>query len=151
MIQRIQTIYLLIVVILTGFCLSSSLFTFELNSDIFALTPYKLSNEAGITLKSTHSLSTLFHLIFTLGIVSIFLYKKRMLQIRLSIFGAILNLGTYALMAYYFFTFSKDMNLSMGSLKIGAIFPVINIIMLILAIRSIGKDEAMVRSLDRIR
>lgn len=150
MIQRIQTLYLFLVVVLTGVILSTNLISFSEASSSLILSPYKLYNSA-VTVKSVMPLATLYHLSFILVVVSIFLYKKRMFQIRISIFSLVVYLGSYALVAYYYFSLKKELDLSFESIHIGIILPLINVILLFLAIRSIGKDEALVRSIDRIR
>ena len=91
---------------------------------------------------------------------------KRMRQLRLTIFSTILLVGyviTYAVFAYFY-----DLNLNLYAstayekgieiaalptfhLKFVAVFPVLSIILNCLAIQGIRKDEALVRSLDRIR
>ncbi|MFC0875995.1 DUF4293 domain-containing protein [Saccharicrinis sp. FJH2] len=150
MIQRIQTLYLFLVVVLTGVILATNILSFT-NTGLIFLSPYRLYNETGITIKEAMPLATLFHLSFILVATAIFFYKKRVIQIRISIFSLVLYLGSYALIAYYYFTFKKDLSLEFNSFKIGAVIPLINAILLYLAVRSIGKDEALVRSLDRIR
>lgn len=150
MIQRIQTLYLFLVVIFTGVILSTDLLSFTNSSSDVFLDPYKLYNPE-VSLKSSLPLATIYHLSFILVAVAIFLFKKRVFQIRLSVFSLVLYLGSYALMAFYFFSFKKEFDLTFDAVKIGAILPFINAILLFLAIRSIGKDEALVRSLDRIR
>ena len=84
--------------------------------------------------------------------ITIFLFRNRILQIRFCIFNAILMIGFYALLGYYYWNAQKvagahfDLNL-----KIALTFPVVSIILDYLAIRNIGADEALVRSLERLR
>lgn len=87
-----------------------------------------------------------------IALVTIFLFRKRILQIRLCIFNAILMVGFYVLFGYYLWK-SQDLagDSSDFRLKIAITFPFISIIIDYLAIRNIGADEALVRSLERLR
>lgn len=87
-------------------------------------------------------------LILLLHIVAIFLYKKRILQIRFLVFSILLMLGLFGM--FYFFTYYSFKGADV-SFNIAVVFPLIAIILDYLAIRNIGKDEALVRSIDRIR
>jgi uncharacterized membrane protein YhdT len=82
----------------------------------------------------------------------IFQYKKRMLQVKLSGLNYLLLSGV--LVAYYL-TIKEDNGLltdpGRGQFLIGFYVPVIAILLNFLVIRFIRKDEALVRSVDRIR
>ena len=54
---------------------------------------------------------------------------------------------------YFFFAWLCKEKIGEGDFvyKLPIVFPVINIILTYLAIRAIGRDEALVRSLDRLR
>lgn len=84
------------------------------------------------------------------SLATIFLYKKRILQMRLCSFDIILNVLTLLLTALDIYLAHNK-----GDADIKLYWPVvimpINVIFLYLAIRAIGKDEALVRSLDRLR
>jgi hypothetical protein len=80
-------------------------------------------------------------------ILTIFLYKARMVQIRISIFNTVVLLGQQGLITYYIF-FKPVLG---ATFSITAVFPLAAAILTILAIRYIGRDEATVRSLNRLR
>jgi hypothetical protein len=82
--------------------------------------------------------------------ISIFLFKKRVIQMRLNSLNIMLLIGYVGLNYYYIHTFSKQLN-AVVSYQITAIFPFIAVVLTYLAIRAIGKDEALIRSMDRIR
>lgn len=84
---------------------------------------------------------------------AIFLYKKRPAQLRLVRLAFLVNLGY---MVYIFFSVDAiNAELYDGALSVlyhaGFYMPVIAIALCFLATRGIKKDEALVRSLDRIR
>lgn len=152
MIQRIQSIYLLIVSLLMA-----SLFIYPSAELLGANGQLFIYNYNGLSVHGEEDLYlltvppfVLLALITLIPFISIFLYKKRMLQIRLNIFNIILLLGYLGLNYYYIQNFSKQLD-GIVSYHITAIFPVVSVVITYLAIRSIGKDEALVRSMNRIR
>ncbi len=152
MIQRIQTVYLLIVTILTGIVIFFPTADFySLQEGVFELNYKGLIGENGALITSTWNITLLMAVVFLLSFVSIFFYKKRILQIRIIVFNIVLMLGYYALLVYWIFKIKASLTDSEVSLSLIASFPLINIILSYLAIRAIGKDEALVRSLDRLR
>ena len=87
-----------------------------------------------------------------LALITIFLYRKRMLQIRLCIFNAFLMIGFYCLFAFYVHVIKQQIGSEISmSIKFALSFPLINIVLDYLAIRNIGADEALIRSLNRLR
>jgi hypothetical protein len=83
-------------------------------------------------------------------IASILLYKRRMLQIKVCIISIVLLLGIQGLI-YYYISVSKQQLGAQFSFSIVFVFPIIAAILTYLAIRAIAKDEALVRSMDRLR
>ncbi len=82
--------------------------------------------------------------------MTILLFKKRMLQIRLSFFNLIMQLGTMILMYYFIYNANKTLGWEL-QLSVMIILPLAAMIFTFLAIRGIGRDEALVRSVNRIR
>lgn len=97
----------------------------------------------------TWALFALVVVISLIACVTIFLFKKRILQIRLCVFNAILMLGFYIL--FGFFWWNLPLGVASTNLKIALSFPLICLILDYLAIRNIGADETLVRSLERLR
>lgn len=81
-----------------------------------------------------------------LALISIFLFKKRKIQIRLCKYNAFLLIAFYLVYAYSLFISLKSINL-----EYAFAFPFIALILDILAIKAIRKDEDLVKSWDRIR
>lgn len=150
MIQRIQTLFLLIasacmlvavVTPLAKFILGNELVVFE------ALGMYK----DGDIVNSTWGLFTVGAISSVLALISIFLYKTRMIQIRISIFNIVVMLGFYLYFGFLFYKINPESGLQFQGIGVGIIMPIIAIILTYLAIRKIGADEVLVRSLDRLR
>ena len=155
MIQRIQTLYLLGVaglfiallflppaIIRSG----NNLFTFQVSGLQTVTDPVKL-------VYPTWSLMVLAAIIVLFSFLIIFSYKKRVLQMRMCVFNAFLMIGFCLLFGFYLWVFSQLPELPNMKIhfRIWASFPFISLILNYLAIRNIGTDEAMIRSLERLR
>lgn len=131
MIQRIQTFYLFV----------ASILTFSLFFSNFII----IDNSA---IKYVEYLPFLIFTIatFVLSFIAIFLYKNRMLQMRFCVFNMIL------LIAFQVWVIIAISNLSgQATFSISAVFPIISGILVFLAFRNIGKDEALVQSVHSLR
>ena len=162
MIQRIQTVYLLVATILMSLTLMLPLATITNGTNEIVFTAFGVTGlpESLGTFSSQLPLylGALLLLPTLLPIVIIFLFKKRMLQIRLCVSEILLLLGAAGFIAIFCWRFydTIKVNISKSSellftLEWASIMPVIAMILVGLAIRGIAKDEALVRSLDRIR
>lgn len=155
MIQRIQTLYLLLVTVLSSITLISPVAGLQ---NLQTATIYELSylglmqlSDAGSNLMAnTWMLTAIMAIIPVLSFITIFLFKKRLLQIRLIIFNVVLLAGYYGLLFIYLWQFGKSLEAKMF-LEVVSAFPLINIVLSFLAIRFIAKDEALIKSLNRIR
>ncbi|WP_046746044.1 DUF4293 domain-containing protein [Kordia zhangzhouensis] len=137
MIQRIQSIYMLLV---AGIC-GGLTFVFSL---------YSLENEVEVFAKDDPLYLGIFVASAALALITIFLYKNRKLQFVLNRFNILLHLILLGIFVY------RMLNLSGGIEKIsekgiGVIIPIISIVLLVLANRAIKKDEDLVKSVDRLR
>ena len=150
MIQRIQSLWLLLAFIISGamfFLPLSELLTTE--SEQLILDFNSIDNaENGKIIHTAYSLAGLLGIVTFLNFVGIFLFKKRNLQMRLCIFNSLLSIGTIALIAYFSYFTVKNTDVIPG---IAAVLPFIVFIFLLMARRAIKKDEELVRSVDRIR
>ena len=151
MLQRIQTVYLLIIVALTVATLFLPLAVLQQGDALFSFDASGLSTMIGEPelLYPAWGLFALTAIIAIIALVTIFLYKKRIL--RLCVFNALLILGFYGFFAFLIYSLKGDMEGASVSVKIALSFPLVNLILDYLAIRNIGADEALVRSLDRLR
>jgi len=152
MLQRIQTIYLLLVSFLNALLLFMPLATVQLNGDFYSFDIAGVQSMNGESeLIPTWGLLILSVSISLIAFVTVFLYKKRMLQIRMSVFNAILMISFYGLFAYLVWVMKGQVEGIIISLKFAASFPLVALILDYLAIRNIGADETLIRSLNRLR
>lgn len=152
MLQRIQTVYLLIIVALTVAMLFLPLAVLQSGDQFMTFDATGISTMAAQPelVYPTWGLFVLTAVIALVALITIFLFKKRMLQIRLCIFNGLLMLGMYAMFAFFVWNLKGQMDVVM-TFKFALSFPFISLILDYLAIRNIGADEALVRSLDRLR
>ncbi len=144
MLQRIQTLYLLIITaLMTTLC--------------FVPMATYISNgvEGALVAFDFWWVGVLFALCALLTFVIIWLFKNRLLQIRLLVVDIVLLVGAQIFSVWYSIGITREVAAAGGanvaSIATPTFFPVVCIILAWLAIRGIWKDERLVRSLDRIR
>lgn len=152
MLQRIQTVYLLIVTALMVAVLFLPLATLQ-TADAFylfnAMGVHTVADQPELVYPAW-AMFALTAVIALVALVSIFFYSKRMLQIRLCVFNGILLVCFYGLFAFFMWQI-KDLMMAQMGVKIALALPLVSLILTILAIRNIGADEMLVRSLNRLR
>lgn len=147
MIQRIQTLYLLVSAIFIGFLFILP-FAEIVEDGVIYLFNYKGILLDGTLKENGLAISALISIILALHGFAILSYKKRIRQIRVIVFTILIMLGLFGM--FFFYTYYSFGGAQI-SFKISLVFPLVAIILDYLAIRAIGKDEALIRSLDRIR
>jgi hypothetical protein len=152
MIQRIQSVYLVVVTILMA-----SIFFYpyaELLAENGQVFIFQFNGLAFLEEDGIYSLTVppiiLLSIIVLISFSSIFLYKKRIFQMRINLINIFLMIGYLGLNYYYIQSFTNQLN-GVVSYKITVVFPFVSAVLTYLAIRAIGKDEALIRSMDRIR
>ncbi|MDO6492333.1 MULTISPECIES: DUF4293 domain-containing protein [unclassified Cellulophaga] len=136
MIQRIQTVFLLVVVVLAAVLpFFASLWTLDNGTIIFA--------------RDEMYISIAFYISAILAFLSILLFRNRKNQFVLNRLNMICNLFILG------FFVSRSLNLSgetvVSEKGIGMLIPLFSIVFLVLANRFIKKDEDLVKSVDRLR
>ncbi len=147
MIQRIQTVYVLLAGILSAILYQLKLADLTVNNELMEFFANGISKGEELVFNGL-PLLIFIGLISLLHLVVIFLFKKRILQIRLLVFTIVLLLGLFGM--FFYFTYAGFEGAKVA-FKIPVAFPLVAIILDWLAIRAIGKDEALIRSLNRIR
>ncbi|MBK8806343.1 MAG: DUF4293 domain-containing protein [Bacteroidales bacterium] len=155
MIQRIQSIYLFLVFAFSVVMLFTPLVTFLAVSqpDGIVLKAFHyttLTNEVFPESSILFSLGGVISLVAILSLVAIFLFKNRALQIRLSIYIMIFLVAIMGLIYFYSYKIVADNEVDY-KVHVFALFPIISIILAFLAFNAIRKDEALIKSINRIR
>ena len=136
MIQRIQTVYLLIAAILAG------------------VLPYwvHLWTDGGgeaVYARQEIWVSTTFYGSALLALISILRFKNRKQQFVLNRFNILLNLFLLGFFVYLSLSISGEADASEKG--IGMLIPIFSIVFLVLANKAIKRDEDLVKSVDRLR
>jgi hypothetical protein len=137
MIQRIQTLYLVLSFIITGVLP----FVFPLWSTVDGKEYLFMQNQLYVIL---------FGLSTTLSLLSIISYKKRQHQFVIGRLNIILNLILLGLFVYHSLNLSGETP-AVSEKGIGMFLPILAIVLLVLANKAIKKDEDLVKSVDRLR
>jgi hypothetical protein len=137
MIQRIQTIYLILAFVVTGILpFLFPLWTINNGKEYFFM-----QNQLYVILLG---LST------SLTVLTIVTYKKRQNQFVMGRLNIILNLILLGLFVYRSLNVSGETVL-VSEKGIGMFLPIVAIVLLVLANKAIKKDEDLVKSVDRLR
>ncbi len=136
MLQRIQTVYLLISALLIGV--------------LYIWFPVILAKDGVVIINREEPLviGLLFGSI-ALALISIFNFKKRQLQFVINRLNIILNFLLLGVFVYRALTLSGETLVSEKG--IGVLLPIISIVFLVMANKAIKKDEDLVKSVDRLR
>ena len=150
MIQRIQTLYLLAVVALGIALIWLPVVQLVSPEKVAQVQVYELSALGGAPLQGLWGLLVTTILIPIMALIDIFLFKKRILQARLNIFTVFLCLCYYGVLAIYIWLAKMSLGFE-WHLMPWASFPLISLVLTLMATRAILKDEALVRAADRLR
>lgn len=137
MLQRIQTIYLFLAFVATGIL-------------PFFIPLWTMSNGKEFLFMQNQVYVVVFGLSTTLTLLSILSYKKRQNQFVYGRLNIILNLILLGLFVYRSLNLSGE-TLAVSEKGIGMFLPIVAIVLLVLANKSIKKDEDLVKSVDRLR
>ncbi len=136
MIQRIQTVYLIIVIILGAVV-------------PFFLSPWSDAFENKVFADGPVLVLFAFFGSALLALIAILLFKNRKNQFVLNRLNMILNLFLLGFFVYRSLSLSGETAVSEKG--IGMLIPAFSIVFLVLANRAIKKDEDLVKSVDRLR
>ena len=137
MIQRIQTVYLIL--------------TFIATSILMLFIPlWTLKGGALFYFNQDPIYNVIVGLSTMLTIVSIISYKKRQNQFVMNRLNIILNLILLGLFVYRSLNLSGE-TVTVSEKGIGMFLPIVAIVLLVLANKAIKKDEDLVKSVDRLR
>ena len=151
--QRIQTLYLF---------LSGVTATLLLLFTLFSVIPASqevvyAANFTGLIVNGWTSIKyfnlvtfVLTSLVTILSFATIFLYKRRKLQIRLTIIGLLLMVAAIVVFAYMLWQ-QADLLQATTKMRVWLILPLINLLCQYMAMRNIIKDDILVRASNRLR
>lgn len=151
MIQRIQTLFLLAVVLFSGLMLSGDIIRLTAGTGtMFSMSFMGMGDQGGQIIQRLWPMTAILAIVPLLALIAIFLFRNRPLQMRITMMVLLLSLGTIILGAFYLLMFDRKIDITI-IWRIRALFPLISAILAWLAYRAILKDEIRVKSYDRLR
>jgi hypothetical protein len=154
MIQRIQSLFLLVVTLLSCLMLFYPLSNFYTSAGTWVqFHTYGLQEikEGGDVVHYNFLLFLLILAIAIISLVTILVYNKRTLQMRLCVYNILLTICLIGCIAYFYFSFKHSLNMRANSYTFVVIFPIINILLLFQSFRAITRDDLLIKSYDRLR
>lgn len=150
MIQRKQTLFLIVAFVCTVVCMFLPLASFTKGGDEYSLTNLGvINNVTGGNNGLMAALLTVLVLSCVINVFTIFRFKNRVQQSRLCVTNIVLMVVWYAAYALIF-KLSID-GADSQSVDFAAILPAVSLVLYSMARHSILADERLVRSADRIR
>lgn len=150
MIQRIQSLYLLVGAILQLLFAVNTYFTYKIGEKVFHLNGSGIFNENNEQTDGDMKTFALSLIIAGIAILSIFLFKNRKNQMKIVKVAGLLTLMEIVFLFISYFNIST---LEPTSISFGFVIFLLPIssILFFLAAKAIKKDEDLIKSVDRIR
>ena len=144
MIQRIQSVYLLLATLFSGgLVFVLNLWIDAEEKEFFMMDSF---NSENVMLKV---MSALFFVSAALTLFAIFQFKNRKLQFVLGRLSILINFILLGILVY--FTQNLSGEIAVSEKGIGLLIPILTIVLVVLANKAIKKDEELVKSVDRLR
>lgn len=153
MIQRIQTVYLLVALLLAVICLCLPVAAFEpvgMGGETVMLNLWEVNPE-GVRNWSPWPLFAILLLSCPLCVLAIFSYKDRKRQAALCSSCLWLNMAWVAVYAALVYFKASEEQIEGATIRFAACIPVISIVLYFLARKGIKHDDKLIRDMDRIR
>lgn len=136
MIQRIQSVWLLLAAICVGLTVKLPYYS---GTNAKGVASYELNATENFLLFSATIITGL------LALLTIFFYKQRPLQLRLCVLGI-------ALEALLIFLYYRQVStFTLGTYSLWSILHAVSVILFFLAAKAINKDEKLIKDSDRLR
>lgn len=155
MLQRIQTVYLFLVLVFAVLFLSFPMATLQAGVESFIVKPWGIVPSGTLDVEGYFSVLgivclVLAFVIMILSVYTTYKFKQRLLQIRLGKINLFLHMILVVSAFFYLDGIRKGLDASF-SYGLAVIFPLLSMVMIFMANRAIRRDEELVRSADRLR
>tara|TARA_Y100000739_G_scaffold173163_1_gene150874 strand:- start:405 stop:857 length:453 start_codon:yes stop_codon:yes gene_type:complete len=150
MIQRIQSLYLLLAAVVQVLFATGTYFTYKILDDSYFVTGSGTFNSIGEKTSGDMKTLILGIGIAILALTSIFLFKNRKQQMKLSRIGGLLTMAEIVFIVISYFN-TKE--LAEGGFNFGYVIFILptSTLFFFLAYKAIKKDDELIKSVDRIR
>ena len=156
MIQRKQTVFLLLAVIASALTFFFPLADFIGEKGSYIMFIHKI-NDLVPDSSNSYSLNFILPLlsansfVIIFSLISIFLFKNRKAQMKIIKLNILLEVVLIGLFFLYYVDVLEKASGALASYKAGVFMPMISLVFLVLAYRGVMQDERLVRSADRLR
>ncbi len=155
MLQRIQSVYLFLVFV---FAILFAVLPLANFSDDTPLISLRLLNFNAFFSETVFSLSwqgilliIIWALSLSLTVFMTFQYRNRLFQVKLGKLNILFHVGLILVTFFFIDGLRNQLDGVVINYGAGVLFPVISLIFILMAIKAIKRDEALVRSADRFR
>lgn len=150
MIQRKQTVYLILALLCAVVCLCMPLAGADVNGASAAtISNFGFDGDDVPNIAWTWSLGAVLVLSCVINVCTIVKFNNRRLQSRLCVLNIMLMVVWYLILALHHFVLQGDG--SVMHIRFASVLPFITIVLYVMARNGIMADERLVRSADRIR
>jgi hypothetical protein len=158
MLQRIQTLYLGIVaiacILIFFFPLANYYNEIQGNYKFFIYGVRSMDPEPTVLFSTFFTIPLIFLVVasFIFTVSTILLFKNRPLQIRMCTFNVLANIVLVMVIFFFYATKIKTLTQTEPEYNYtGMALPLVSLLFLVLANKAIKRDEALVKSTDRLR
>jgi len=152
MIQRIQTLFLLLALATWNLLFFKPVigFTNDAGGSWMLFADSVRDNVSGERVLNAVPLLLLVIIIDLLILLGILLYKRRVLQMRVTLYNMVLQVLSYAMIFFYIVLGKRNLDAD-PHLLFYSIVPVVVLVFSFLAFRGIRRDILLLKALDRLR
>jgi hypothetical protein len=149
--QRIQTLFLVILILALLVSLVIPVWSVEVNGEARVLTAFYYLNN-GVYQYNPYSLTAILAIAaVTIALTEITKFKNRLTQVKLGALNSLFLVGVLACSFYFSNQLLKDLAGTKGQYGLGMWLPFLAVICNLLANRFIRRDEKLVRDSERLR
>lgn len=155
MIQRVQSLYLILVLLLSLLCFFGSIlhFTDESGNAVKLMVNGSLTarnGQAAGQVVNIWPITAILIMISLLSLIAIFLFKNRKIQLIMAVCVILISGGLIIALTWYGFYVTDNFKIKLSP-GIQMAVPFLIILFSVLAYRGILKDDRLVKSYDRLR
>ncbi len=155
MLQRIQTVYFALAAICIGLTLAFPFATYSVPDGDVVFNAFGITSNSAKSVDPSVFFPYAIELVVSFGIIvfTIFQFKKRTNQLKINRLNFVLLIVLLAFLFYDLSSVRDQLGIEEAGVSygVGFMLPIAALPMLFLANRAIKKDEALVKSLDRLR
>ncbi len=152
MIQRIQTVFLFLVFVVALLLIFFPLASFNIDGSVFQMNIMGFDgvDHLDTEVPNNMAIGILDALLGIISLFAIFQFKNRKLQMKIVMINMLINFALLAAIFYYADFVATSLSIK-ADYDIAAYFPIVSVLLLILANRNIRADEKLVRQSERLR